>query len=93
MTTPNDTNEPSLASDGSQPAAWGAVAPDGSVGWMMRKRENVEGAVADGTPIVPLYRQTQPTLTDEEREVIFRAMYRAAGADSAILWSLLERTK
>jgi hypothetical protein len=35
----------------------------------------------------------QPTLTDEERQVIFRAMYRAAGADSAILWSLLERTK
>jgi hypothetical protein len=35
----------------------------------------------------------QPTLTDEERQVIFRAMYRAAGVDSAILWSLLERTK
>jgi hypothetical protein len=32
-------------------------------------------------------------LTDEERQVIFRAMYRAAGVDSAILWSLLERTK
>jgi hypothetical protein len=35
----------------------------------------------------------QPTLTDEERQVIFRAMYRAVGADSAILCSLLERTK
>jgi hypothetical protein len=35
----------------------------------------------------------QPTLTDEERQVIFRAMYRVVGADSAKLWSLLERTK
>jgi hypothetical protein len=35
----------------------------------------------------------QPTLTDEERQVIFRAMYRVVGADSAILCSLLERTK
>jgi hypothetical protein len=35
----------------------------------------------------------QPTLTDEERQVIFRAMYRVVGADSAILWSLLDRTK
>jgi hypothetical protein len=32
-------------------------------------------------------------LTDKERQVIFRAMYRAVGADSEILWSLLERTR
>ena len=32
-------------------------------------------------------------LTDEEREALMRAMYRVVGADSAILWSLLERTK
>jgi hypothetical protein len=32
-------------------------------------------------------------LTDEEREAMMRAMYRVVGADSAILWSLLERTK
>ena len=32
-------------------------------------------------------------LTFEERQVIFRAMYRVGGADSAKLWSLLERTK
>ena len=36
---------------------------------------------------------TKPTLTDEERQAIFRAMYRAAGVDSAVLSSLLERTK
>jgi len=33
------------------------------------------------------------SLTDEERQAMMRAMYRVAGADSAILWSLLERTK
>jgi len=33
------------------------------------------------------------TLTDQERQVIFRAMYRVAGEDSKILWSLLERTR
>jgi hypothetical protein len=32
-------------------------------------------------------------LTDEERQAMMRAMYRVVGADSAILWSLLERTK
>ena len=32
-------------------------------------------------------------LTAEERAAMMRAMYRAAGVDSAILWSLLERTK
>jgi hypothetical protein len=60
---------------------------------MMRRRADVASYVVDGTPIVPLYRQPQPTLTDEERQVIFRAMYRAAGVDSAVLSSLLERTK
>ena len=88
-----DGDEPSLASAGSQPVAWGAVASDGSVVCMMRRRADVASYVVDGTPIVPLYRQPQPTLTDEERQVIFRAMYRAAGVDSAVLSSLLERTK
>jgi len=32
-------------------------------------------------------------LTHLERQVIFRAMYRATGVDSAVLSSLLERTK
>jgi hypothetical protein len=36
--------------------------------------------------------EPQPTLTDEERQVIFRAMYRVFGEDSAVLGSLLERT-
>ena len=32
-------------------------------------------------------------LTGMERAAMMRAMYRAVGADSAILWSLLERTR
>ena len=36
---------------------------------------------------------TSFTLTGQERQAIMRAMYRVAGADSARLWSLLERTK
>jgi hypothetical protein len=44
-----------------------------------------------GSDIVPLYRA--PTLTDKERQAMMRAMYRVVDADSAILWSLLERTK
>jgi hypothetical protein len=69
-----DDAEPSLASAGSQPVGWGAVASDGSVVCMMRRRADVASYVVDGTPIVPLYRQ--PTLTDEEREAIRRAIFR-----------------
>ena len=65
--------EPSLASAGSRPVAWGAVASDGSVVCMMRRRADVASCVVDGTPIVPLYRS--PTLTDEEREAIAGAMW------------------
>ena len=86
----SDTNERSVASAGSQPVGWGAVASDNSVVCMMRRRADVASYVVDGTPIVPLYRA--PTLTDEERQAMMRAMYRVVGADSAILWSLLERT-
>jgi muconolactone delta-isomerase len=32
-------------------------------------------------------------LTFEERQAMMRAMYRVVGADSEILWSLLERTR
>jgi hypothetical protein len=91
MTTPNDANEPSLASAGSQPVGWGAVASDGSVVCMMRRRADVASYVVDGTPIVPLYRQ--PTLTDEEREAV--AYYVGTGGPDAVdatLRTLLERT-
>ncbi len=88
----SDTNERSVASAGSQPVAW-AVEFDGEVEPFCLSFDKVR-AINDAGGVgrvVALYRS--PTLTDAERQVIFRAMYRAAGADSAILWSLLERTK
>lgn len=64
--------EPSPASAGShgEPDAWAAVGQDGRLLWAERRREMVARYVVDGTPIVPLYRQPQPTLTDEERTAI-----------------------
>ena len=92
MTTPNDTNEPSLASAGShgEPFAWAAECALGA--WSFTHMRHVASRWPQSETI-PLYRQPQPTLTDAEREAMMRAMYRVAGADSAILWSLLERTK
>ena len=66
-----DGAEPSPASAGSRPVGWGAVASDGSVVCMMRRRADVASYVVDGTPIVPLYRS--PTLTEAEREAISAA--------------------
>jgi hypothetical protein len=94
----SDTNERSVASAGSQPVAW-SVDWDGEIDcdFVYRDRESAMDVIADNDEtsgvVVPLYRQPQPTLTDEERQVIFRAMYRAAGVDSAVLGSLLERTR
>jgi hypothetical protein len=87
-----EVDEMSAASAGSQPVAW-AVEFDGEVEpfcLSFDKGKAIDEAGGVGR-VVALYRS--PTLTDEERQVIFRAMYRAAGVDSAILWSLLERTK
>jgi hypothetical protein len=92
MANTNETAEPSGASAGSQPVAW-AVEFDGEVEpfcLSFDKGKAIDEAGGVGR-VVALYRS--PTLTDEERQVIFRAMYRAAGVDSEILWSLLERTK
>jgi hypothetical protein len=91
-----DAAEPSLASAGSQPVGWGAVASDGSVVCMMRRRADVASYVVDGTPIVPLYRSPQPTLTDEEKTAIALAQSRLgtrAGDWPAfdVLAALLER--
>lgn len=66
----SDMNERSDAMRGSQPVGWGAVASDGSVVCMMRRRADVASYVVDGTPIVALYRQPQPTLTYEEQKGI-----------------------
>ena len=107
MTTPNDTNEPSLASAGSQPVAWAVWSPtwDYPISYASiykRYEEAVEvcgkiGCSVDD--IVPLYRS--PTLTDEERTAIGLAcsvfedykMSRLHSAADEVLERLLERTK
>jgi hypothetical protein len=48
---------------------------------MMRRRADVASYVVDGTPIVPLYRHPQPTLTDAEREAIEKAIGRELDAE------------
>ena len=76
MTTPNDTNEPSLASAGShgEPVAWAVVLADGQriydVYGIEEEAKAIDEAVTGNHGIVPLYRQPQPALTDEEREAI-----------------------
>jgi hypothetical protein len=76
MTTPNDTPEPSLASASSQPEAWANQDDDGiyDVGLSEAHAHYVLERAANGNyshrnpRIVPLYRQPQPAITDEERE-------------------------
>ena len=90
-----DEAEQSIPSRGShgEPDAWFAVGQDGRLLWGERRREMVARYVVDGTPIVPLYRQPQPTLTDAEREAVAHAVSRLAGIHySDTLRGLLERT-
>ena len=70
-------------SDEQQPVAWAAVWPDDGDGvdcnwiyssredaeWAALKGDNIDGRRGVGT-VIPLYRQPQPTLTDEEREAV-----------------------
>jgi hypothetical protein len=82
MSKPNDTNEPSLASAGSQPAAWqlwGNESDDGPFDHYITERAAHWDAerLRHENPakrwfVVPLYRS--PTLTDAEREAIKRAI-------------------
>lgn len=70
--------EPSLASAGSRPVAWANADDDGiyEVGLSEAHAHYVLGRAANGNyshrnpRIVPLYREPQPTLTDEEQEAI-----------------------
>jgi hypothetical protein len=73
----NDT-ERSVASAGSQPVAW-SVDWGGEIDcdFVYRDRESAMDVIADNDEtsgvVVPLYRQPQPALTDEEREAISAA--------------------
>jgi hypothetical protein len=93
-----DGAEPSLASAGSQPVAWAAVF-DGEVDaefvWPFMAYALAWAAARPGVEIVPLYRQQQPALTDEERDAVeWFARHSNHGMSmrrSATLRSLLER--
>ncbi len=67
-----DAAEPSPASAGSQADAWEIRRSDGALEALtpcVRMAEQILRCIGVGT-ILPLYRQPQPTLTDEERTAI-----------------------
>jgi hypothetical protein len=88
-----DADEQSIPSRGShgEPDAWFAAGQDGRLLWGERRREMVARYVVDGTPIVPLYRQPQPTLTDEEREALQWAEDASNTKRAAAIRGLLKR--
>ena len=91
--------------DNRNPAAWLAVAADGSESSAVYALKEQADAAAQEWDwmVVPLYRQPQPTLTAEEREAIewaaemIPAMAHpsscSAHIHAAALRALLERTK
>jgi len=102
--TMQDAAEPSGASAGSQPVAWMvALGGDGFIidGIFLRKTQADEACAwrnehtTYGARIVPLYCHAQPTLTDEERDVLDRVCHDAsrAGHDwtARVVRGLMER--
>jgi hypothetical protein len=59
MNQPNDTNEPSLASAGSQPVAWAVMQPDSYSVFASRMLAEKMQELCAGGEIVPLYSQPQ----------------------------------
>jgi hypothetical protein len=96
-TKPQDSAAMSPASAGSQPVAWRVYADDGSETVHLFYEEAREVADEWNWSVEPLYRQPQPTLTDNERETVEWAAKQLAyiRADDALatLRKLLERTK
>ena len=95
MTTPNDTNEPSPASAGSQPVAWRVYADDGSETVFLYYELARAAADEWNWSVEPLYRS--PILTDAEREAVEVAAESYADDHgerfAATLRALLERLK
>ena len=87
----DEVNEMSAASRGSQPAAWAVFDGPDRMHLAPGYGEAESCAEDIGGEIVPLYRK--PTLTDEEREAIERAVLGDDSFHAATLRSLLERTK
>ena len=92
-----DGAEPSPASAGSHVVAWAVFdGPDRM--HLARDYGEAESCADDiGGEIVPLYRQPQPTLTDEERAALYGvaddAAYRGAGYTEGVVRGLLKRLK
>ena len=99
MNTDNtqDGAEPSPASAGShgEPVGWQATdefgRPSGFLSWRCGETRWPKSQT------VPVHLQPQPTLTDEEREVLLAieadACYRAMGRTERVVRGLLDRTK
>ena len=68
-TKPQDSEAMSLASAGSQPVAWAVVQSECWSVYLTRLDANRAATHGLGE-LVPLYRQPQPSLTDEEREAV-----------------------
>jgi len=89
---------PSRGSHGS-PVAWALMQPDSYSVFASRALAEKKRVLCFGGDIVPLYRQPQPTLTDEERTAIELArsvfddykMSRLHNAADEVLEHLLER--
>jgi hypothetical protein len=76
------------------PAAWLAVAADGSESsavYMLKEQAEAAGREW-GWFVFPLYRQPQPTLTEEEQEAVAVAIVGSLPGRAATLRNLLERT-
>lgn len=80
-----------------EPVAWAVVYPHGAESIIARRKEDAEDLAAASDRIVPLYRQPQPSLTQEERSAL-QAVVSGSGVLKwqeivAVVRGLLERTK
>ena len=76
----SETNERSVGSRGSvgEPLAYAVMQPDAYVVVHTRLAASVMLDTCGGGEVVPLYRHTQPTLTEAEREAVDSAAHAAA---------------
>ncbi len=80
-----------------EPVAWAVVYPHGAESIIAWRKEDAEDLAAASDRIVPLYRQPQPSLTQEERSAL-QAVVSGSGVlkwqeIEAVVRGLLERTK
>jgi hypothetical protein len=80
-----------------EPVAWAVVYPNGAEAIIAWRKADAEDLATASDRIVPLYRQPQPSLTQEERSALQAVV---SGSDvlkwqeiEAVVRGLLERTK